>query len=109
MKKGEIWYAEIPKSNGYEQSGLRPVIILSETEANTVIIIPFTSNFQSLKYLSTIEIKSSKINGLKANSVALIFQIRAIDKKRLNSKIGALESKELKEIDNILKNILKLI
>ena len=56
MKKGEIWYAEIPKSNGYEQSGLRPVIILSETEANTVIIIPFTSNFQSLKYLSTIEI-----------------------------------------------------
>ncbi len=27
MKKGEVWLVEIPKSNGHEQSGLRPVIL----------------------------------------------------------------------------------
>ena len=109
MKKGEIWYAEIPKSNGHEQSGLRPVIILSEIEANTVIIIPFTSNSQSLKYPSTLKINSSKNSGLGSGSTALIFQIRAIDKKRLKNKVGVIESKELKEIDSILKKILKLV
>src|SRR3989338_6342573 len=109
MKKGEIWYAEIPKSNGHEQSGLRPIIIISEIEANTVIIIPFTSNPQSLKYPGTLKINSSKNSGLESGSIALVFQIRAIDKKRLKNKIGILESKELKEIDFILKKILKLV
>ncbi len=108
MKKGEIWYAEIPSGNGHEQGGLRPVIILFESEANIAIIIPLTSNFQALKYKNTLEIKYSEINGLKNNSVALLFQIRAIDKKRLKSKIGVLENKELKEIDAILKKMLLL-
>lgn len=44
MKKGEIWLVDIPSSNGYEQSGLRPVIILVETEANISVVVPFTSN-----------------------------------------------------------------
>ena len=65
MKRGEIWHAEIPKGDGHEQSGLRPVIVMSEEEANTVTVVPFTSNFQALKYKNVLEIKCSKINGLK--------------------------------------------
>lgn len=32
MKKGEIWLVELPSTNGHEQAGTRPVIILTETE-----------------------------------------------------------------------------
>jgi mRNA-degrading endonuclease toxin of MazEF toxin-antitoxin module len=45
---------------------------------------------------------------LTAISVALVFQVRAIDKKRLKNKIGELENSTLKEVDEILKRILQL-
>jgi len=108
MKKGEIWLVEIPKSNGHEQEGSRPSLVLAETEANIVIIIPFTSNIQALRFPHTIEIKPSKRNGLSSLSIALIFQIRAIDKRRLGKKIGNLEDSYLQEADKILKQLLVL-
>ena len=73
MNKGEIWTAEFPQTNGHEQTGKRPVIILADTESNIAIIIPFTSNIQALRFPYTIEIEPSKGNGLTSKSVALIF------------------------------------
>ena len=108
MKKGEIWLVDIPDSNGHEQIGTRPVIILSEAEANITVIIPFTSNLQALQYPHTLEVRPSKTNALDTISVALIFQIRAIDKKRLKSKIGVLEDLILKEVENMLRKLLHL-
>ena len=88
MKKGEIWLVEIPKTNGHEQSGLRPVIVFSSVEANTVFVLPFTTNLTALRFSHTVEIHPSSTNGLNATSVALVFQLRAIDSKRLTRKIG---------------------
>lgn len=108
MKKGEIWLVEFPSTNGHEQTGSRPVIILADTESNISIVIPFTSNLQALRFPHTLEIKPTKGNGLIALSIALIFQIRAIDKKRLTKKIGELDNPNLKEVDAILKMLLKI-
>lgn len=108
MKKGEIWLIEIPSSNGHEQAGTRPAIVLSHVEANIVIIIPLTSNLQALRFPHTIEIKPSNKNGLKEISVALVFQIRAIDNKRIKNKIGEIEKPLLNELNIIIKKILGL-
>lgn len=108
MKKGEIWLVELPSANGHEQAGTRPAVILAETDANIAIVIPLTSNLQALRFLNTIEVKPTSTNGLSEISAALVFQVRAIDKKRLRHKIGELESSALKEIDISLKQILKL-
>lgn len=108
MRKGEIWLVDLPVSNGHEQIGARPVIVLTEAEANIVIIIPFTSNLQALQYSHTLEVKPSKTNALDTISIALIFQIRAIDKKRLKNKIGILEDSILEEIENMLKKLLRI-
>lgn len=108
MKKGEIWLVELPSTNGHEQAGKRPVIVIADTEANIVIIVPLTSNLQSLRFPHTMEVKPSKENGLNTVSIALIFQVRAIDKKRLKNKIGELEHSTLAEIDKMLKKILAL-
>ncbi len=108
MKKGEVWFVEIPSTDGHEQSGARPVIVLSELEANIVIIVPFTSNLQALRFTDTIEVEPSSKNGLKSKSVALVFQLRAIDKRRLKNKIGGIEDKILGKIDDMLKKILNL-
>lgn len=108
MKKGDICLVEIPSLDGHEQSGVRPAIILADTSTNIAIIIPLTSNLQALRFLYTLEVKPSKINGLKNVSIALIFQIRAIDKKRLKSKIGELEEFSIREITILLKKLLNL-
>ena len=108
MKKGEIWLVELPSAIGHEQAGTRPALILAETETNIVIIIPLTSNLQALRFVNAIEVKPTVTNGLSEISVALVFQVRAIDKKRLRHRIGELESPSLKEIDLSLKRILKL-
>ncbi|MFA6269411.1 MAG: type II toxin-antitoxin system PemK/MazF family toxin [archaeon] len=108
MNKGEIWFVELPKSNGHEQSGLRPVVVISEVDAGMVLIIPFTSNVQALRYTNTIQVKPTKANGLKENSIALIFQLRAIDKKRLLEKTGTLEKEHHEQINKILKKMLEI-
>lgn len=108
MKKGEIWLVELPSANGREQMRTRPAIVLKETEVSIAIVIPLTSNLQALRFPHTIEIKPSKKNGLSSISIAMIFQIRAIDKKRLKKKIGDLEISILKETDKLLRTMLGL-
>jgi mRNA interferase MazF len=108
MNKGEIWIVDFPQSNGHEQSGKRPVIVLSDTATNIVIIIPLTSNFQALHFPHTLEIEATKENGLATKSVALVFHIRAIDKKRLLNKLGNLEPETLKRLEKMLKNLLMI-
>ena len=108
MRKGELWNVEIPAANGHEQSGSRPAIVLSEGEAGIAVIVPLTSKLQSLKYRYTVEVIASKQNGLKVTSVALVFQLRAIDGKRLKEKIGVLESKTMKEIEEQIRLLLKV-
>ena len=60
MKKGDIWSVELPFSNGHEQAGQRPVVILAETEANIGIIVPFTSNLQALRFPIQLKLNHQK-------------------------------------------------
>ena len=107
MNKWEIWLVEIPSSNGSEQAGTRPAIILADV-SNLTVIVPLTSNIQALRFPYTLEIKPSNLNGLVSVSIALLFQIRAIDKLRLKKKIGNLEDTILHTLDNMLKKMLQL-
>jgi mRNA interferase MazF len=102
FNKGDVCLMELPSSNGHEQTGQRPCLIVSEIEANTILIIPFTTNLRATKYLNSIKIEPSSLNGLDNTSIALVFQIRAIDVKRLIKKLGTLEKEYLEDIKSIL-------
>lgn len=108
MKKGEIWTIELPSTTASEQMGTRPSVIIAEADANISIIIPFTSNIQALKYSHTILVPNSPVNGLITDSVLLLFQIRAIDNKRILKKIGKMEEEYITQMDRMLLEMLKL-
>ena len=109
MNKGEIWVIDFPSRTGREQSGTRPSIVIADTGTNLSLVIPLTSNLQSLiKLPYTLKINKSKDNKLDKDSVALILQLQTLDKKRFISKIGILEEVYLKEIDKEVRRLLQL-
>ena len=103
-----MYLVELPFANGHEQAGTRPAVIVAELGLNIAVIIPLTSNLQALQFPYTIEINPSKNNGLKTVSIALVFHIRAIDKKRIKSKIGDLEEAKIIEVNQMMKKLLVL-
>ncbi len=111
MKTGDIYTIEMPKSNGHEQAGIRPAIIMQSEELNkklpTVMIVPLTSQPAANKFPCTFVIKPEPENGLTMASVVLIFQLRAIDKKRLKHKIGSLSKEQLNEMYKYIKTLIE--
>lgn len=108
MKKAELWVLKLPFKNGREQRGMRPGLVIADTETNMIVVIPLTSNLQALRFPHTLEIKKSKENKLEKDSIALIFQIQSLDKKRFINKIGTLENSYMNQIDKILKKLFQL-
>ncbi len=113
MKRGDLYWLDLPDQEGYEQSGTRPcVIVMADILmgiANLVVVVPFTSS-QIEKYakLPTSVMVSAGEGGLLADSVALGHQIRAVDRKRLAERIGTLPAKYVVEIEDVLRDILDL-
>ena len=70
MKQGEIWYADLNPSKGREQSGLRPVVVVSGNLLNehlsVVIVMPLTTKIKN--YKGNPVITPNKSNGLKTES-----------------------------------------
>ena len=104
--KGEIWLIRIPSSDGHEQSGTRPAILIAQPHPNICILIPLTSNAVALRFPHTLEILPSKKNVLSVSSIALVFQIRAIDKKRLERMIGTVEEDTLENVNDMITEML---
>lgn len=90
----------------YEQEGFRPAIILADTKSSVVIIIPCTSNIQALRFPYTLRLLRTRENGLDADSIVLVLQLRAIDKRRLVQKIGRLGESDSNEIDKMLARLI---
>ena len=100
MHQGEIWYADLDPIKGSEQAGKRPIVIISGNTLNDalplVIVVPITTKIKS--YPTSVLLSANKMSGLKKDSEAIPFQIRAIATKRLTKRIGRVSEAELREI-----------
>ncbi|MEA2074273.1 MAG: type II toxin-antitoxin system PemK/MazF family toxin [Euryarchaeota archaeon] len=111
MKLGDIYLVDLPQIGGHEQMGKRPAIILQEDEYNlpTVLIVPLTTKMKALDFAGTILIKSDDRNHLDRESIALAFQLRAIDRKRLSKKIGKLRVDQITKLQSLIKELLGIM
>jgi len=108
-KKFDIWLADLSPRFGAEPGKTRPVIILQTdllpNTHPTVIILPVTSQVHKKVTILRVHL-NKKINGLKSPSDIQIDQVRSIDKKRLQRKLGTLTEDQIKKV---LKNTKILI
>jgi len=111
MQDGDIYMIEFPSTGGHEQAGLRPAIIvqtLAIEKVPTILIVPFTSKIKAADFPFTLIVEPDQTNNLTITSVALVFQLRAIDKKRLKNKIGRMEQIKLGLLKRALKEMMGL-
>ena len=110
IKLGDIFYAVLTPTVGSEQGGIRPVLIIQNNKGNryspTTIVVPITSSL-SKRNLPTHVPLSSTI-GLERKSIALIEQIRTLDKSRLLKKITRVSDEDLKNIKEAIKKNLNI-
>ncbi len=97
--RGDIVWADLDPTQGNEQSGKRPVLILSHDIFNersgTVIAVALTSQPQKAGFPLTLEIKGKR--GLKQSWIK-ISQIRILSTARISNKICRVTDDELKQV-----------
>jgi mRNA interferase MazF len=113
MPRGNILTVRLPPpagNPGHEQIGNRPAIAVQNDTTNhsTTMIVPLTSNLQALRFTHTFQVDPSPENGLAMSSVILVFQLRAIDNRRLGNVIGQLEDYHLQRLEAEIRDLLDL-
>jgi len=105
--RGDIFWADLNPTKGHEQSGMRPVLVLSQDVFNeksgTVIAIALTSQPQRASYPLTLELSSPR---LPKQTWAKISQIRTMSVERIGKKLGRVSDQELQQIVEGLNEII---
>ena len=105
--RGEIRWADLSPMRGHEQTGLRPVLILSHDIFNersgTAIVTAITSQPQKAGFPLTLELKTGD---LPKQSWAKISQVRTLSTERIGELIGRLSQEELAQVIEGLNEII---
>jgi mRNA-degrading endonuclease toxin of MazEF toxin-antitoxin module len=90
----EVWFCSLGENVGFEQDGsgeefLRPVVVIKKFNQEVCWGIPLTKNQKKGQYYFSFQLNDK-------TSTAILSQIRLIDSKRLQYKLG-----DLSEVDFI--------
>ena len=108
MNQGEIWYTNLNPTEGSEQAGFRPVVIISgnllNKYANSVVCCPLTTKIKN--YHGNLILAATQQNGLTETYEVLTLHVRSLSKTRLKQRIGTLSKSEIAKIQKCLNEIL---
>lgn len=109
MILGEVRWVELAPRGGHAQKGRRPAVIVQNQKVSkdvpTVLVIPLTSQLDALRFPGTVLLEPDSNNGLRRASVALVFQLTAIDRSYISNQIGNLSGSALEEIFSALDEL----
>ena len=96
MKRGDIYYAHLNPVVDSEQGETRPCLVVQNDVGNahspTIIVIPLTKQLH--KNPLPPHAHNPQACGLAVDSLALVEQIRTIDRSRLGNFVGRIRSYE---------------
>ena len=99
LLRGEVYWADLNPVRGSEQSGVRPVLILSNNYFNrssgTVIAMAITSQQPRAGFPLTLELPAGS---LPRASWVKISQVRTISVDRIGKRAGEVDAVELSQI-----------
>lgn len=102
IKRGDVYLADLGKTEGSVQGGTRPVVVIQNNIGNkfspTLIIAPITSRMTKKNIPTHVKIK----NKLAKESIVLMEQIRTINKNELKNYITTLDENNIKDINKAI-------
>jgi mRNA interferase MazF len=112
MKRGEVWWAELPDPVGSGPGYKRPVLIVQANPFNasriaTVIVATITSNLALAEAPGNVRIAKSD-SGLAQPSVVNVSQLITLDRSILASKVKTLPGAVMDKVGSGLKLVLAL-
>jgi mRNA interferase MazF len=106
IERGEIWWVNLDPAVGREIRKRRPCVVISASEVNriraTPVVIPLSSSPEAAPPVVVSVPSAGK------DSVAVVDQIRAVDKKRFMHRAGILADVDLRNLETAAKQILQL-
>lgn len=111
IKQFEVWIADLNPRMGTETGKVRPVVIIQTDLLNSAhpstIVCPITTNVQPDAKILRVHLKKGMAR-LKEDCDIMIDQVRAIDVKRLQKKLGSIPEEMEDKIKHNLAIILEL-
>lgn len=112
MRRGEIWWATLPRPGGSEPGFRRPVLVVQSDAFNrsklrTVVAVAITSNV-SLAQVPGNVLLTPRQSSLPKPSVANVSQIVTLDRARLTERVGSLPTRTLAEVEKGVRLVLGL-
>lgn len=102
IRRGDIFMADLSITEGSEQGGFRPVLVIQNdkgnTHAPTVIIAPISSKIHKAR-LPTHVI----LDCLQRSSFVELEQIRTVDKRRLGRYLGQIDATTQERVNHAIK------
>jgi mRNA interferase MazF len=111
IRRGEVWLADLNPSRGHEQTGQRPVLVVSDdglnqSAAGLVIAVPFTTRRRDIP--THIAVRPPD-GGLRDLSFAMCEQLRALAADRLAPHpFGSVSPAVLRAVEDRLRLLLAL-
>jgi mRNA interferase MazF len=103
MIRGEVYDASLDPTEGSEQAGVRPVVIVSRDAINAassvVLVVPCTTYRPRKKIYQSQVLIYAPDGGLDEDSVAMAEQARAVAKTRFLRMRGKLSSACLQQLE----------
>jgi mRNA interferase MazF len=106
IQRGDIVIANITEVPGTSiQSGIRPVVVISNDKANTyspvVTVVPLTSRINKKRYLPThVYVSRSELTGLVKPTLVLAEQVTSIDVQSILHRCGRMNKRDMQRITN---------
>jgi mRNA interferase MazF len=111
IRRGEVWLADLSPTHGHEQSGQRPVLVVSadlfnQSAAGLVIAVPFTTRKRGIP--THVEVRPPD-GGLRDVSFAMCEQLRTLAADRLAARpFGTVSPGVLSAVEDRLRLLLDL-
>lgn len=114
MTRAEVYWADLVPRSGSEQTGRRPVIVVSHDASNktaewkSIIVVPVsTSASEARRGPNVVEIPSGSA-GLPKTSLAVCHRVMTLDRTKLARRLGLLAPDLIRAVEGGLKAAMDL-
>jgi mRNA interferase MazF len=101
LSRWSVGLANLDPVVGSEQGRTRPVLIISNSSLNAILpvvnVIPLTSRKPNRRIYPNEAALPAKTGGLTLDSIALCYQIRTLDKRRVIEMFGVIDDGNLRQ------------